>query len=315
MMNESQYIEALGDMFANYSRKTNQTIQEFEKPVYKIIKKYRYIYNINQVLFQHGNIYDGSPIDVIITFDTYNFLIMLIDDFGLDPNRILFYKKCDFMCTSIALLRGADPNKSDERGRTPLHITQNPKIARLLLNYKACPDLANRNGETPFFYHMKHQRFGMADILLSYSNIDRVDSSGFTILECICTHGLVWDGDRSSYEDLGLTWLLRRGVKPTACALYLAVFHCNEINVLHLLDYGAPIPEALDRLENNNAVRLINLLKNRLKIYRKYINKWREHAKKRKVEREYLMAHLECLPCGREWWNARERCMNDKMKD
>ena len=49
------------------------------------------------------------------------------------------------------LENGANPNhKSERSGKTPLHRATTPKIIRILLNYKADPNMKNDAGESAF---------------------------------------------------------------------------------------------------------------------------------------------------------------------
>lgn len=51
--------------------------------------------------------------------------------------------------TEILLRFGADPNSRDEKGQTPLHLTESPEVARLLVKYGAKVNLRDKAGETP----------------------------------------------------------------------------------------------------------------------------------------------------------------------
>jgi hypothetical protein len=51
--------------------------------------------------------------------------------------------------TEILLRSGADPNSRDEKGQTPLHLTESPEVARLLVKHGAKINLRDKDGETP----------------------------------------------------------------------------------------------------------------------------------------------------------------------
>lgn len=66
--------------------------------------------------------------------------------------------ECDRAATLRVLLEaGADPNRPNDYGNTPLHYAENVEAARLLLDAGADPDRRNADGETPLLGLMETQ--------------------------------------------------------------------------------------------------------------------------------------------------------------
>jgi uncharacterized protein len=110
----------------------------------------------------------------------------------LDPYYIHYNGKTQLHFTCQAsnielinelLLLGADINKQDIDGCTPLHVTKNPDIVKLLLDAGANPNLQDRlSGYTPLldtFFWPNKPKF---DLLLNVTDLNIRNIYGFTAL-------------------------------------------------------------------------------------------------------------------------------------
>jgi hypothetical protein len=66
---------------------------------------------------------------------------------------------------AILLAKGADPNRRDEVGRTPLFTCRSVEIARRLLAAGASPDVCDQEGMALIEHHAIHGRVDLVDIL------------------------------------------------------------------------------------------------------------------------------------------------------
>ncbi len=245
------------------------SIKEVEKTARVLLKKYHNEYDINKYAFKNYFDDPDSPLDFIIYNNTYFFLIMLIDDFGLDPNKVLSYKKSSVISASIALSRGADPNNVDKKGCTPLHMVQDIEVISFLLKNGADPHIKNKKKEIPLVTQLQHNNITAAEELLHCSDVKN------SLKHLLPANKIV-------------DWLLQRGAKPPTSYFARMIRDEDNLMVSKLVYNGAPIAKALCRVKKlwgtyNSS--LIKSLEHRLDIYRKYFDKWREYVKiqKRKV--------------------------------
>ncbi|SPJ71033.1 uncharacterized protein FTOL_00761 [Fusarium torulosum] len=82
-------------------------------------------------------------------------------------------------CFRLVLAGGANVNKANRNGDTPLHKAQSPQVAQLLLDAGADATATNRNGEAPI--HVVHS-VDMIEVLFSKTSIDARDQDGKTVL-------------------------------------------------------------------------------------------------------------------------------------
>nr|QBK86394.1 MAG: ankyrin repeat protein [Marseillevirus LCMAC102] len=237
-----------------------------EKPTRVLLKKYQNKYDINKYIFKNFLDDPMSPIDYIIYNGTYFLIIMLIDDFGLDPNKVLSYKKSSVISASIALSKRADPNNVDKKGCTPLHMVQDIEVISFLLKNGADPHIKNKKKEIPLVTQLRHNNITAAEELLHCSDVKN------SLKHLLPANGIV-------------DWLLQRGAKPSTSYFARMIIDKDNLMVSKLVYNGAPIDKALcmvKKLWGIDNSSLIISLKHRLDIYRKYFDKWREYVKKKK---------------------------------
>ena len=198
-----------------------------------------------------------TPLDMIDLKGHYKYAKMFVEEFELDPQELLVSRE---NIVRLGLTSGADPDllpppmASVGSSGCPLHFIDNVKTARILLAFGADPKIRDDKGLTPFMKHVVRGNYNIAEALLphtyledrvgGYPHTDYGPETNPTIVEEISSL------DRRVYEKSNsVGWLLRRGAKPTGRALAEAVVR-RKSNVIHeLLDFGAPIPEALDLLK------------------------------------------------------------------
>ncbi|KAH6951333.1 ankyrin repeat-containing domain protein [Fusarium avenaceum] len=105
-------------------------------------------------------------------------------------------------CFRLILAAGANVNKTDQDGNTPLHKAESRQVAQLLLNAGADATVTNRNGEAPI--HVAYN-VDIIKVLLRKTSIDLRDRSGKTVLLRTLSGGTFPPtSDITSVRDFGL---------------------------------------------------------------------------------------------------------------
>ena len=95
----------------------------------------------------------------------------------------------------LLLDKGADVNRADYHGSTPLHLAcaaGHLDVARLLLEKGAEVDRATESGYTPLYAACTHGRVGVARLLLDKgADVNKADKDGTTPLHIVCRNGNV----------------------------------------------------------------------------------------------------------------------------
>ncbi|KAG5659908.1 hypothetical protein KAF25_003430 [Fusarium avenaceum] len=128
-------------------------------------------------------------------------------------------------CFRLVLAAGANVNKTDQNGDTPLHKAQSRQVAQLLLNAGADATITNRRGEapTPVAYNVDIMK-----LLLSKTSIDLRDRSGKTILlRTLSGESFHSTSERTPVEDVALI-ILELGANAS-------VIDCEGNSALHYL--------------------------------------------------------------------------------
>ena len=138
--------------------------------------------------------------------------------------------------------KGADVNKQDENGETPLHLA-NRKSTRLLLKNRADPEIRNYKGDTPLFNHIERYWYKSIKLLLDNgANVNVQNNDGYTPLMISVSYF-----DSVSADDI-TSLLLSYDANPNiinsiheVTALTEAVEFNNASGVLLLVSYGADL--------------------------------------------------------------------------
>lgn len=113
---------------------------------------------------------------------------------GADPDLLAAAKNGDSTLTHTALLRGDDPDVTDEDGHTPLiRAVQNdhPDIVRMLIAGHASPNKADHEGKTALFWAAQQDDVLLIDALVKGGAKIDLDAKGFTPLMAAAQTGNV----------------------------------------------------------------------------------------------------------------------------
>jgi len=137
----------------------------------------------------------------------------------------------DIDLLSKQLAKGVDVNSINDTQQTALHLTQNTKFARLLIEHGANVNARNDFGQTPLF----NKEVAMATLLLDAgADINAISDAGNT--------ALLWY-TYSGYLD-GIKLLVSKGADINICN----IDHNNAVNIAEHFHHDSELLKYLDKL-------------------------------------------------------------------
>lgn len=147
----------------------------------------------------------------------------------------------------LLLVRGANPNIYDMHHNTALFwAVRNPSLTKILLNKGANPNVANDRGRTPLIWAARYNQAESARLLLAHgAHINHQDKDG-------CTAAL-WAAEYRAYNTLSelktqganLNIRARSGESIQYIARVLADAKIAELADLHIEPNGVPHPQMI----------------------------------------------------------------------
>ncbi|MBW2710116.1 MAG: hypothetical protein JRD04_12830 [Deltaproteobacteria bacterium] len=153
----------------------------------------------------------------------------------LDPNverLFLGVYSGDIAIVTEQLNKDVDVNARNETRQTALHVTQNPDIARLLIEHGADIGAKNDSGAIPIF----NKEVNIVKILLAAgTDINARDEEGNTLL--------IWYSYSGYLE--GIQFLVKRGIDINAC-------NTDRQNSLNIAEHFQPNTDTMTYLQTLN---------------------------------------------------------------
>lgn len=96
----------------------------------------------------------------------------------------------DLQRAILAIAAGADINRKNKFGKTPLHYARNSRIIKVLIEHKVNVNIRDNNGRPPMYYYaIERERLGLADaksLINNGADATIIDNFGETAIDVFC---------------------------------------------------------------------------------------------------------------------------------